>query len=59
MQFVKWMYVMMAAMLFSTLTSVYIFDDRYSGIFAWLMLIFFIIGTACFINIKSSLKPKE
>ncbi|WP_078392682.1 hypothetical protein [Shouchella patagoniensis] len=52
MNYVKWMYVMMVAMVVINLISVYGFNDSNSAIFSWVMLILFFIGSMFFINAR-------
>ncbi|WP_197284348.1 hypothetical protein [Bacillus sp. JCM 19041] len=58
MKYVKWMYLMMVAMMFSNLISVYFFDDSYSAIFSWVMLTLFFFGSMFFINAKHFIMKK-
>lgn len=58
MKYLKWMYIVMAAMVFVNFASEYILNGSYSAIASWLTAGLFFFGTLFFINAKHFLSNK-
>ncbi|SFF64382.1 hypothetical protein SAMN05216353_10441 [Halobacillus alkaliphilus] len=52
MKHVVGLYIVMAAMVFVTLTSEFIFKSDYSAIASWLIIMLFLLGTIFFVNAR-------
>ncbi|WP_449536449.1 hypothetical protein [Ferdinandcohnia sp. Marseille-Q9671] len=58
MKHVIGLYVVMAIMVFVTLTSEFIFKGDFSAIASWLIVMLFLFGTICFANARYYLSKK-
>jgi hypothetical protein len=58
MKYIKWMYILMAVMVFVNLTSEYLLNGKYSAIASWLTAVLFFFGTLAYINAKHYLSKK-
>ncbi|MGF2616441.1 hypothetical protein ACQUWN_12645 [Rossellomorea aquimaris] len=58
MKYLKWMYIVMAVMVFVNLGSEYVLDGEYSAIASWLTTALFFFGTLFYINAKYYLTKK-
>ncbi|WP_202410643.1 hypothetical protein [Halobacillus litoralis] len=52
------LYVVMATMVFVTLTSEYIFKGDFSAIASWFITMLFLLGTIFFVNARYFLSEK-
>ena len=52
MKFIIGMYVVLVLFMAVNFVSIFVFNDKYSGIAVWVCLILFLIGTAFYVNAR-------